>query len=87
MSTSTSKWPAFVRMAPSFMVSKCSAVMMPLQPVTVMKRSPIFAASRMGMTSNPSITASSARTGSVSVTITFAPSPLARILTPLPHQP
>ena len=40
-----------------------------------------------GITRNPSITASSARTGSTSLTITFAPIPRARIETPLPHQP
>ena len=51
MSISTSKWPAFVRMAPSFMRPKCSFVMMSRQPVTVQKMSPSFAASRMGMTS------------------------------------
>ena len=57
------------------------------QPVTVTKKSPIFAASRMGMTSNPSITASIALIGSTSVTTTLAPRPFARMATPLPHQP
>ena len=59
----------------------------PAQPVTVTNRSPSFAASRIGMTSKPSMYASMALTGSTSVTITFAPKPFARIATPLPHQP
>ena len=45
MSTSTSKWPAFAITAPSFIRSKCSARRTPRLPVTVMKRSPLSAAS------------------------------------------
>ena len=56
-------------------------------PVTVTKMSPIFAASDIGMTRKPSMAASIARTGLISVTTTFAPRPLARIATPFPHQP
>ena len=41
----------------------------------------------MGMTRQPSITASSALMGSISVTITLAPRPLARKAMPRPHQP
>ncbi len=46
-----------------------------------------LAALSIGMTSRPSIAASRARIGSTSVTITCEPIPLARIATPLPHQP
>ena len=87
MSISTSKWPAFVRTAPSFISSMSGSVITPAQPVTVTKKSPSFAASRMGMTEKPSMTASIARMGSTSVTMTLAPRPLARMATPLPHQP
>jgi len=55
--------------------------------VTEMNTSPTFAASTPGMTSKPSISASSARSGSTSQTITWAPWPLARMATPRPHQP
>ena len=41
----------------------------------------------MGITSKPSITASIALTGLISVTITLAPRPFALMATPLPHQP
>ena len=41
----------------------------------------------MDITRKPFIVASSALKGSISVTITFAPIPAARIATPLPHQP
>ena len=47
----------------------------------------IEAARSIGSPSYPSMTASSARIGSVSVTITCDPIPRARIATPLPHQP
>ena len=40
-----------------------------------------------GITRKPSNTASMPLIGSISVTITFAPKPLARMATPLPHQP
>ena len=53
-----------------------------MSPVTVMKRSPILAASAIGITWKPSMTASRARSGSTSVTMTLAPMPLARIATP-----
>ena len=58
-----------------------------MSPVTVMKMSPSGAASAMGMTRKPSITASRARTGFTSVTMTCAPMPRARMATPRPHQP
>ena len=45
------------------------------------------AASIIGMTRKPSITASSARSGSTSVTMTLAPKPRARMAMPRPHQP
>ena len=60
---------------------------MSLQPVAEMMMSATLAASSMGMTSKPSIFASIALIGSTSVTMTFAPSPLARMAMPLPHQP
>ena len=86
-STSTSKWPALQQMAPSFILSSSRAVITSLQPVAVMKRSPIGAASNICITRKPSIEASRALTGSTSVTMTRAPSPLARIAMPLPHRP
>ena len=73
ISISTLKWPELHITAPSFMRSKCSPVRTDLSPVTVTKMSPIFAASAMGITRKPSITASIARVGFTSVTITSAP--------------
>ena len=58
-----------------------------LSPVAVTKMSPASAAAAIGITSKPSIAASSARSGSTSVTITCAPIPFARNATPRPHQP
>ncbi len=72
---------------PSFMTARASLATMSLQPVTVMTMSATFAASTMGMTSNPSILASMALMGSTSVTMTDAPRPLARMATPFPHHP
>ena len=86
-STSQSKWPALVRMALFFITSKCFGVITSLQPVTVTNTSPYLAASSMGMTRKPFMVASRALKGSTSVTITSAPMPLARMATPLPHQP
>ena len=85
--TSTSKCPALARMALCFIFSKCLAVMTSRQPVAVTKISPIGAASSIVITRNPSITASSARKGFTSVTITFAPSPFARIAMPFEQKP
>src|SRR5207247_787188 len=56
-------------------------------PVRVTKTSPIRAASAIGTTLNPSICASSAFSGSISVTITFPPAPRARCANPRPHHP
>ena len=81
------KWPALQQMAPSFILSSSRAVITSLQPVAVMKRSPIGAASNICITRKPSIEASRALTGSTSVTMTRAPSPLARIAMPLPQRP
>src|SRR5881392_2121716 len=47
-------------------------------PVTVTNTSPTSAARAIGITGKPSITASSARIGSTSVSMTCAPIPLAR---------
>ena len=58
-----------------------------LSPVAVQKMSPTFAASGIDSTSKPSMTASSARSGSTSVTITCEPMPRARDATPRPTQP
>ena len=74
-------------MAPSFISSIWAGVTTSRQPVTVINKSPSGAAFSMGITVKPSITASMARTGSTSVTITLAPRPLARMVTPFPHQP
>ena len=69
------------------MTSNISPAIASRLPVTEMKMSPTLAASTPGITSKPSISASSARSGSTSQTITWAPWPLARIATPRPHQP
>ena len=74
-------------MAPSFMFANAGVSMTLISPVAVTKMSPILAASAMGMTLKPSITASRARNGSTSVTITFAPMPRAREAMPREHQP
>ena len=74
-------------MAPSFMRAKCSLRMTEVLPVTVTNTSPTGAASGIFITEKPSITASSARIGSTSVTTTWAPMPLARVATPRPHMP
>ena len=87
MSISTLKWPELHTIAPSFIRSKCSLRTTCRFPVTVQKKSPTFAASAIGTTSKPSISASSAGRGSISVTITRAPIPRARIASPRPHQP
>ncbi len=87
MQTSTSKCPALHRSTPSFMRIKCSLRMTFVFPVTVTKTSPIFDASSMSITSNPSISASSALCGSISTTITLAPSPAALFAAPFPHHP
>ena len=65
----------------------CAMSMTWMSPVALQKMCPISAASAMGMTRKPSITASSARRGSISVTMTLAPMPRARMAMPLPHQP
>ncbi len=80
-----SKWPELATMAPSCIRSKCSARRTSRLPVTVMKMSPSAAATSMGSTRNPSMTASRARSGLISVTMTWAPCPRARLATPLPQ--
>src|SRR5260221_8127013 len=87
ISISTLKCPEFEMMAPSFITVKCCLLRTFLLPVTVQKTSPILAASSILITRNPSITASSALVGSISVTITSAPAPRAREARPRPHQP
>ncbi|OGP79138.1 MAG: hypothetical protein A2Z26_07290 [Deltaproteobacteria bacterium RBG_16_66_15] len=87
MSISTLKWPELHTIAPSFIRSKCSPRTTFRLPVTVQKKSPIFAALAIGITSNPSIRASRAGRGSISVTMTRAPIPRARIASPRPHHP
>ncbi len=74
-------------MAPSFITSMWWRSMTLMSPVSVMKMSPSFAASAIGITRKPSMTASSAGSGSTSVTMTCAPMPRAREATPRPHQP
>src|SRR6059058_5809011 len=84
---SLSKWPAFPRTPWSFSPGKCAAVTMSLHPVAEMMKSAIRQAFCIGRTSNPSIVASIALTGSTSVTMTRAPIPRARIAIPRPVQP
>ena len=74
-------------MAPSFMLTKCSPRMMSFMPVAVTKMSPTLAASSIVITRMPSSVALRAAVGLTSVTITFAPMPLARIATPRPQWP
>src|SRR5215211_5969876 len=59
----------------------------PRDAVTVTKRAPRSAAARAGITAQPSMRASSARSGSTSHTITAAPAPRARWAMPLPAAP
>ncbi len=73
--------------APSRIASKCSRRKTLMLPVAVMNRSPQAAASPAVMTANPSMSASSARTGSTSTTATWAPWPAIREVMPLPTQP
>ena len=85
--TSASKCPAFARIAPSRRTARCSAATTSRDPVAVMITSPTAAASRIGSTRYPRSTASRARTGSTSVTMTWAPSPCAQAAMPCPHGP
>ena len=87
MSISTLKCPELQTRAPSFMTRKCSPRITFLLPVMVMNRSPRPEALSMVTTSKPSIAASIALTGLISVTSTMAPMPRARMATPRPHQP
>src|SRR5947208_1718871 len=84
-SISTLKWPELASTAPSFIARMCSTRTTCVFPVRVTKTSPIRAASAIGTTLNPSICASSAFSGSISVTITFPPAPRARCANPRPH--
>ena len=65
----------------------CSFVMTSRMPVQVMNTWPVLHAFDMGSTSNPSMNASSALTGSTSVTTTREPMPRHLAATPLPTQP
>ena len=87
MSISTLKWPVLAMMVPSCMASKCSPRSTWMSPVAVTKSLAILAASATGMTRKPSMTASSARSGSTSSTMTSAPWPFMRMARPRPHQP
>ncbi len=72
-------------MACVFIASMWARVMTSTLPVVVTKMSPIFAASSMVTTWKPSIAACSALIGSISVTSTRAPRPLAACTQPLAH--
>src|ERR1051325_8296719 len=69
------------------MARMCSTRITCRLPVKVTNTSPTRAASAIGTTRYPSIWASSALSGSISVTSTFAPPPRARSANPRPHQP
>src|SRR5207253_292404 len=86
-SISTLKCPEFARIAPSFIARMCSTRITCRLPVKVTNTSPTRAASAIGTTRYPSIWASSALSGSISVTSTFAPAPRARSANPRPHHP
>ena len=81
------KWPLLATTAPSFIRRMCSTRITLTSPVSVTNTSPSGAASAIGITRKPSICASSALTGSISVTITLEPAPLSRLATPRPHHP
>ena len=87
MSISTLKCPLLAIMAPLRIASSWLRPIACNPPVAVMNTSPSLAASTAGITANPSMTASRARTGLVSVTITSEPMPRARAAMPRPHQP
>ncbi len=74
-------------MAPSRITARWSALITSTEPVTVTNTSPNGAAWPIGSTRNPRSDASSARTGSISVTITCAPKPRAYSATPRPLAP
>ena len=74
-------------MAPSRIAVSCSAPITSQEPVAVMNTSPSGAACAIGSTRNPCRDASRARTGSISVTMTWAPDPRARSATPRPLAP
>src|SRR5690242_5742845 len=86
-SISTSKCPALHKNTPSFIFLICSSLITLLEPVHVTKTSPNEAKSDNGLTSNPSMCASRALIGSISLTDTIAPIPRALTQTPLPTQP
>ena len=69
------------------MTARCSALITSTDPVAVTKTSPSDAAWPIGSTRKPRSDASSARTGSTSVTMTSAPKPRARSATPRPLAP
>ena len=69
------------------MTARCSAAITSTDPVAVTKTSPSGAAWAIGSTRKPRSDASSARTGSISVTITWAPKPRAHSATPRPLAP
>ena len=87
MSISLSKWPMLPTMALSFIWAMCSAVMMSLLPVVVMKTSAVPTTSSRRWTSKPSMAACSAQIGSISVTITRAACALSEAAEPLPTSP
>ena len=87
MLISESKWPELAMIAPSRIAAKCSRSITLMSPVAVMKMSPSGAACAIVITRKPSIAASRAGTGAISVTITCAPIPRARWARPRPHQP
>ena len=87
MSISLSKWPMLPTMALCFIFAMCSAVMMPLLPVVVMKMSAVPSTASRVLTSKPSITACSAQIGSISVTMTRQPWPRSDWALPLPTSP
>jgi len=69
------------------MTAMCSSPITSTDPVTVTNTSAIGAASAIGSTRKPRNDASRARTGSISVTMTWAPNPRARSATPRPLAP
>ena len=86
-SSSASKWPLFAMIVPSRIAAKCSRRKTLTLPVAVTNSSPQAAASPAVMTWKPSISASSARTGSTSMIVTWAPIPDIRDAIPFPTQP
>mmetsp|Transcript_26917 Transcript_26917/g.55867 ORF Transcript_26917/g.55867 Transcript_26917/m.55867 type:complete len:202 (+) Transcript_26917:104-709(+) len=87
MSISLSKWPMLPTIALFFIRDICSAMMMLLLPVVVMKMSAVLTTSSRVATWKPSMHACRAQIGSISVTMVRAPAAFIDAAQPLPTSP